>query len=77
MADTGMYFCQMRNLAELQTDFPAIWQEYIEKLSAYMESTGKTYRSHVVTIRRWVLKDERKGTAARKRDYTASEEAIV
>ena len=36
-------------LAELQADFPAVWQEYIEKLSAYMESTGKAYRSHAVT----------------------------
>ena len=28
-------------LAELQTDFPAVWQEYIERLSEYMASTGR------------------------------------
>lgn len=70
-------FLSDAELAELQTDFPAVWQEYIEKLSAYMESTGKAYRSHAVTIRRWVSKDERKATTARKRDYTASEEDTV
>ncbi len=31
--------------------------EYIEKLSDYMASTGKTYRSHYATIRNWWRND--------------------
>ena len=44
-------------LSELQSDFPAVWQEYIERLSEYMASTGRTYKSNAATIRRWVAKD--------------------
>jgi len=40
-------------LSELQADFPTVCQEYIERLSEYMASTGKQYRSHAATIRRW------------------------
>lgn len=34
--------------------------EYIEKLSTYMESTGKTYKSHIATIRHWFRTDKDK-----------------
>ena len=37
---------------ELQANFPNLWQEYIERLSEYMASTGETYKSYAVTIRR-------------------------
>lgn len=38
---------------ELQADFPAVWQEYIEHLSGYMASTGKhkQYHSHAATMK--------------------------
>ena len=48
-------------LAELQAEFPTVWQTYVEKLSAYMKSTGKKYQSHVATIRRWADEDGKKG----------------
>ena len=48
-------------LAELQAEFPTVWQTYVEKLSAYMKSTGKQYQSHAATIRRWAAEDGRKG----------------
>ncbi len=54
-------FLTEAEIAELQADFPSVWQEYIERLSEYMASTGKTYRSHAATIRRWVKEDKRKG----------------
>ena len=61
-------------VSELQTDFPTVWQEYIERLSEYMASTGKTYKSHAATIRRWIADDRRKATpAVRDRDYSVSE----
>ena len=54
-------FLSDTELAELQADFPNLWQEYIERLSEYMASTGKTYKSHAATIRRWAKEDRRKG----------------
>lgn len=48
-------------LAELQAEFPTVWQSYVEKLSAYMKSTGKRYQSHAATIRRWAAEDGKKG----------------
>ena len=44
-------------LTELKTAYPGIWEKYIEKLSAYMESTGKTYRNHAATIKSWITQD--------------------
>ncbi len=44
-------------LADLQAEFPTVWEKYVEKLSAYMESTGRKYKSHAATIRRWASED--------------------
>ena len=61
-------------LSELQADFPTVWQEYIERLSEYMASTGRTYKSHAATIRRWIADDRRKAApVARDRDYSVKE----
>ena len=61
-------------LSELQADFPTVWQEYIERLSEYMASTGRTYKSHAATIRRWIADDRRKAApSARDRNYSVSE----
>ena len=60
--------------AELQTEFPGLWREYVERLSEYMASTGKTYRSHAATIRRWIADDRRKAAPpARDRDYSVKD----
>ena len=56
---------------ELQTEFPAVWHEYVERLSEYMASTGKTYQNHAATIRRWAAEDRRKGKNIP--DYTYKE----
>lgn len=34
------------------------YQEYIERLSSYMASTGKTYKDHAATIQSWALRDK-------------------
>ena len=71
-------FLSAGELSELQADFPTVWQEYIERLSEYMASTGKQYRSHAATIRRWIADDRRKAAPpARDRDYCVSEEDTV
>lgn len=49
-------------LEKLQTEFPSDWQERIERLSSYMASTGKSYKSHLATIRNWARKDSEKKT---------------
>ena len=63
-----------RELTELQSDFPTVWQEYIERLSEYMASTGRTYKSYAATIRRWIADDRRKAAPpARDRDYSVKD----
>ena len=63
-----------RALSELQSDFPAVWQEYIERLSEYMASTGRTYKSHAATIRHRIADDRRKAAPpARDRDYSVKD----
>ena len=67
----GNVFLTEAEIAELQTDLPTVWQEYIERLSEYMASTGKTYKSHAATIRRWAKEDGRKGKGVA--DYSCKE----
>ena len=67
-------FLSAGELSELQADFPTVWQEYIDRLSEYMASTGKTYKSHAATIRRWIADDRRKAApVACDRDYSVKE----
>ena len=44
-------------LEKLKAEF-SDWQERIERLSAYIASTGKSYKSHFATIRTWAKRDE-------------------
>ena len=41
----------------LQDEFPHDYTERIERLSEYIASTGKKYKSHLATIRSWARKD--------------------
>ena len=71
-------FLTDEELADLQASFPAVWEQYIEKLSEYMASTGKRYRSHAATIRRWASEDARKAAPpTRNRDYSVKEDETV
>ena len=71
-------FLTDEELADLQVSFPAVWEQYIEKLSEYMASTGKRYQSHAATIRRWAGKDAKKTvTPSRNRDYSVKEGETV
>ena len=66
-------FLTEAEVAKLQADFSTVWQEYIERLSEYMASTGKTYKSHAATIRRWAKEDRRKGKGGIS-DYSCKED---
>lgn len=48
-------------LAKVKVEFPADWSDRIERLSEYIASTGKRYKSHLATIRAWARKDKEKG----------------
>ena len=61
-------------LSELQAELPEKWAYYIERLSGYIASTGKKYKNHAATIRRWAADDTAK--AAPKQgipDYSCKE----
>ena len=71
-------FLTDEELADLQVSFPAVWEQYIEKLSEYMASTGKRYQSHAATIRRWASEDAKKAAPpTRNRDYSVKEDETV
>ena len=58
-------FLSDTELSELQAELPGRWERYIERLSEYIASTGKKYRNHAATIRRWAADDTAKGVAKR------------
>lgn len=49
-------------LSELQAELPDTWDFYINRLSEYMASKGKSYDNHAATIRRWAASDTEKAT---------------
>ena len=46
-------------------EFPNDYQRRIERLSEYMASTGRIYKSHLATIRSWAKRDEEKASAGK------------
>ena len=63
-------FLTVEELKALQSEIPYV-QKYIEKLSNYMESSGKQYANHAATIRSWALRDT---PVFIKRNYECEEE---
>ena len=59
---------------KLHTDFSEC-DEYIERLSRYMASKGKTYPNHAATIRSWILQDRNKQQSKQQtRNYDCGED---
>ena len=58
------------DMQKLQAEFPADWQERIERLSEYMASKGASYKNHLATIRAWARK-EVKTKPQKQDDYYA------
>ncbi|MCD7945713.1 MAG: helix-turn-helix domain-containing protein [Clostridiales bacterium] len=50
-------------LSSLRAEFPQDYQRRIERLSEYMASTGKSYKSHLATIRSWARRDRRQAAS--------------
>ncbi len=42
----------------IQSEFPYNYEEWIERLSEYMASTGKSYKNHLATIRNWARREK-------------------
>lgn len=67
-------FLSEKELAELQTELPDKWEYYIDRLSGYIASSGKKYKNHAATIRRWAADDEAKKAPKQKiPDYSYRE----
>lgn len=49
------------DLSKLKAEFPADWQERIDRLSTYMDGSGKSYKNHLATIRNWARRDAERG----------------
>ena len=49
-----------RDLAKLKEEFPDDYEQRIDRLSEYMESSGKTYKNHLATIRAWAKRENAK-----------------
>lgn len=52
------------DMEKLKNEFPHDYEKRIENLSAYIESKGASYKSHLATIRNWA----RKETGEKKKD---------
>lgn len=55
-------------LEKLQAEY-IDWHERIERLSSYIASTGKAYKSHYATIRNWARKDQQQPTQTARPMY--------
>lgn len=49
-------------MEKLKVEFPADYQERIERVSEYMASTGKSYKDYLATIRRWARQDQKRSS---------------
>lgn len=63
---------------KLKEEYPTDYGDRIERLSFYIESTGKSYKNHLATIRNWdrMDKDRKKVSEKPKRNYDASIDEI-
>ena len=44
-------------MKKLQEEFPDDWEKRIENVSCYCQSTGRTYKDYLATIRNWAKKE--------------------
>ena len=64
------------DLRKLQEEFPADWEERIEKVSEYVASTGKHYSNYLATIRNWAKRDKSK-VPVRKNDVASGYQRMM
>ena len=54
------------DMEKLKVEFPADYEERIDRLSEYIKSKGAKYKDHLATIRSWARRDREKQTAQPK-----------
>lgn len=59
LGEFGNVYLTEEELGKLKERFPYDWQVRIERLSEYVASKGKRYKSHYATILSWARKDGR------------------
>ena len=62
-------------LQDLKSRFPNDWEERIERMSRYMQSTGKEYHDHFATLLLWPDRENVQHTETR--NYQTEGEEIV
>ena len=53
-----LFFFTEKEIKELKEILGYQFENYIQRLSAYIQSTGKTYKDHKATILSWFYKDQ-------------------
>lgn len=46
------------DIDKLKAEFPGDWQQRIQRLSEYIASSGKSYKTHLATIRNWARREK-------------------
>ena len=64
-------------LEALKNELPEKWSFYVERLSEYMASKGKSYDNHAATIRRWAASDTEKAAVQGVSTLTCKEGASL
>jgi hypothetical protein len=54
-----------KEVADLESKYPDLYKAKIERLSSYIESTGKEYKSHYAVLLQWLAEDLAKGEQRR------------
>lgn len=61
------------DMEKLKAEFPADWEQRIERLSEYIASKGAKYKNHLATIRAWARKEVRPDAKHIRRNQRADE----
>lgn len=56
------------DVKKLEAEIPN-YQAYIERISSYMASTGKSYKNYLATIRNWYRRDSDKKQVDKQQEY--------
>ena len=67
-------FLAAEDISDLQIIMNSQLDNYIERLSAYIKSTGKTYKDHKATILSWFYKDQGRGKEVKTSNIPTWEE---
>lgn len=64
-----------RDIEILKERYPNLFEQYIEEVDGYCESTGKKYKNYRATVQNWIRRDKKsgklrnKGSISRKPTY--------